>query len=90
MQTQTAVSSFTLAVGIWSVRHSGGPVLQGPNTRGCEVSGRATHQLGISNQAEDKDKLPAEVDCGIICKLLQIVISCVTICERYPSLGGKA
>ena len=62
---------FIVPVGIWSVRHFEGPVLQGPNTRGCEVSGRTTHQLGISNQAEDKEELPAEVDCGIICKSLQ-------------------
>ena len=53
-------------VGIWSVRHSGGPVLQGLNTRGCEVPGRTTHQLVISNHGEDKEELPAEVDCGII------------------------
>ena len=46
------------------------------NTRGCEVPGRTTHQLGISNHGEDKEELPAEVEGGIIanhCKSLMVI-----------------
>ena len=68
-------------VGIWSLWHSGGPVMRGLNTRGCEVPGRNTHQLVISNHWKNKEELPAEVDCGIIanhCDSL-IVVVVVTI-----------
>lgn len=70
-------------VGIWSVWHSGGPVLQCLNTRGCGAPGRTTHKLAISNQCGNMEELPAEVDCSIIVihcdSLSSVVVVSVTV-----------
>ena len=79
--------NWTDSVGIWSVWHSGGPVLRGLNTRGCEVPDRTTHQLVISKHWRNKEELPAEVDCGIIanhCDSLMVVVS-VAIDSLYAA-----
>ena len=85
---------YTLTVGIWSIWHSGGPVLQGLNTRGCEVPGRTTQQLVLSNQLGNKEELLADVDCWMIAilgdSLVVIVSVSFAVCCMLDTVNDKA